>query len=418
MAPPPALSLTRLMLRDFRSYPALTVPFHARIIVVSGENGVGKTNLLEAISLLGPGRGLRGARTAEFGRRVAEAPLQAPLPWAAAGRFESTPWSGFDIGTGTPDGGPPERRVFRLDGAPVRSQAELAERVATVWLTPQMDRLFQDGAGDRRRFLDRLVWALEPHHAREVAAYENAMAQRNRLLAQERREGRVDAQWLAALEDAMARHGVAAAAARRGLVGRLNATLAGGITGAFPAARLDLQCAVAAALDATPALAVEEALRAGWATARRRDAAAGATLEGPHRADLLFTHAPKGLPASLFHRRTEGAAGRRGAGPCRADRHRPRLRAAAAAGRGRRPSGCAAAGGAVRGAGGAARPGLPDRHGCRGFPAFAGHCGDVPGGPGRTRSGWRFTRASGRLNPYIARLYPVAMTRGVCRRHE
>jgi DNA replication and repair protein RecF len=296
--PPSALRLTRLMLRDFRSYPALTVPFHGRIVVVSGENGVGKTNLLEAISLLGPGRGLRGARVAEFSRRVPE----GPLPWAAAGRFEGaadSPWGGFDIGTGTPDGGPLERRVFRLDGAPVRSQAELAERVATVWLTPQMDRLFQDGASDRRRFLDRLVWALEPHHAREVAAYENAMAQRNRLLAQERREGRVDAQWLTALEDAMARHGAAAAAARRGLVARLNAKLAGGITGAFPATRLDLQCPVAAALDTAPALAVEEGLRAGWASARRRDAAAGATLEGPHRTDLLFTHMPKGLPAGL-----------------------------------------------------------------------------------------------------------------------
>ena len=95
----------------------------------------------------------------------------------------------------------------------MRAQAELAERLAAVWLTPQMDRLFQDGAGDRRRFLDRLVWALEPHHAREVAAYDNAMAQRNRLLSQERREGlRVDPAWLAGLEDAMARHGVAVAA--------------------------------------------------------------------------------------------------------------------------------------------------------------------------------------------------------------
>ena len=295
MAPPPALLLTRLMLRDFRSYPALTVPFRARIVVVSGENGVGKTNLLEAISLLCPGRGLRGARTAELGRRDGG----LPLPWAAAGRFESAPWSSFDIGTGTPEGGPPERRVFRLDGALTRSQAELAERVATVWLTPQMDRLFQDGASDRRRFLDRLVWALEPHHAREVAAYENAMAQRNRLLAQERREGRVDPQWLAALEDAMARHGVAAAAARRGLVGRLNETLAGGITGAFPAARLDLHCAVAAALEADPALAVEDRLRATWAAGRRQDAAAGGAVEGPHRADLLFTHVPKNLPAAL-----------------------------------------------------------------------------------------------------------------------
>jgi DNA replication and repair protein RecF len=292
---PPPLALNRLMLRDFRSWAALTLPLRSRIIVFAGENGAGKTNLLEAISLLGPGRGLRGARAAEIGRRMGDAP---PTPWAAAGRFEG-PWGGFDIGTGTPEGGPAERRVFRLDGAPMRSQAELAERVAAVWLTPQMDRLFQDGAGDRRRFLDRLVWALEPHHAREVAAYENAMAQRNRLLLQSRREGRSDPGWLSGLEDAMARHGVAAAAARRGLVARLNATLAGGVTGGFPVASLALGCAVSAALDTSPALAVEEELRAGWAASRGRDAAAGATLAGPHRADLLFTHAPKGLPAAL-----------------------------------------------------------------------------------------------------------------------
>src|SRR4051812_43611244 len=220
MAPPPALLLSRLMLRDFRSYAALTVSFRSRIVIVSGENGVGKTNLLEAISLLGPGRGLRGARMADCARQAGA----GPLPWAVAGRFDSAAWQEFDIGTGTPEGGPIERRVFRLDGAPVRSQAELAERVALVWLTPQMDRLFQDGAGDRRRFLDRLVWALEPHHAREVAAYDNAMAQRNRLLAQERREGvRGDPPRLAGPQGAPGPAGGGAPAARPGAGGRVNA---------------------------------------------------------------------------------------------------------------------------------------------------------------------------------------------------
>src|SRR5215213_2244147 len=117
----PGLSLTRLMLRDFRSWTALTVPFQARIVLVAGPNGAGKTNLLEAISLLGPGRGLRGAKTTEFGR-LADG---AALPWAAAGRFWDAGAHEFDIGTGTPDGGPPERRIFRLEGAPVRSQAVL-----------------------------------------------------------------------------------------------------------------------------------------------------------------------------------------------------------------------------------------------------------------------------------------------------
>jgi len=284
------LRLTRLRLTDFRSWAALDARFDAPVVAIAGENGAGKTNLLEAISLLGPGRGLRGARMGEFGRRVDG----AARPWAAAGRF-ATPQGAFDIGTGTDPEGTSERRVFRLDGQPVRTQAELAERVALVWLTPQMDRLFQEGASGRRRFLDRLAWALEPAHAREVAAHDNAMAQRNRLLA----EGRADPRWLAGLEDAMARHAVAAAATRRALALRLNAVMAAATaTGAFPAARMDLLCPISAALADQPALAVEDALREGLAADRRRDAAGGAA-RGAHRADMTLVHLPKDQPAEL-----------------------------------------------------------------------------------------------------------------------
>jgi DNA replication and repair protein RecF len=259
--------------------------------VVAGPNGVGKTNLLEAISLLGPGRGLRGARASEIGRRDGEA-----RPWAAWGRFEG-PHGGCEIGTGTiGEDGPDPRRRWRLDGEPLKTAADLADRAAAVWLTPQMDRLFQEGASGRRRFLDRLVWALEPGHAREVAAHETAMSGRNRLLS----EGRRDAGWLAALEDAMARHAVAAAAARRGLTQRLNALLeSGAATRSFPAARLDLLDPIATALDAMPALAVEDRLRDELAANRARDAAAGGASVGAHRADLGMTHLPKSLPAEL-----------------------------------------------------------------------------------------------------------------------
>lgn len=281
----PALRLTRVVLTDFRSYPAATLSTPARMVVLTGPNGAGKTNLLEALSLLGPGRGLRGAKVAELSR------VGTPR-WAVAGRFTGA-WGEFEIGTGTaPDS--PDRRVFRLDGTPARSQAELAERVAAVWLTPQMDRLFQEAASGRRRFLDRLVFALEPGHAREVAAYENAMAQRNRLLA----EGGA-ADWLTALEDAMARHGVATAAARRALVGRLDASLAAGALGGFPSAVVGLSCATAQALAEQPALEVEEALRRALREARGRDRAAGTAVEGPHRADLRLEHREKGVPAAL-----------------------------------------------------------------------------------------------------------------------
>jgi DNA replication and repair protein RecF len=287
----PGLFLSRLRLSDFRSWQVLDASFDASLICIAGENGAGKTNLLEAISLLAPGRGLRGARMAEFGRQQAG----AGLPWAVAGRFE-TRLGDMDIGTGTDPEGHSERRVYRLDGQAVRSQAMLAERVAAVWITPQMDRLFQEGASGRRRFLDRLVWALEPGHAREVAAHDSAMAERNRLLG----EGRADPSWLAGLEDAMARHAVAVAAARRALMLRLNAELvAGRATGAFPAARLEIACPILGALAETPAVAVEDALRQGLAADRRRDAAAGGAARGAHKADLSLIHMPKSISAEF-----------------------------------------------------------------------------------------------------------------------
>jgi len=273
--------LRRLQLTDFRSYEALGWRPAAPVAIITGPNGSGKTNLLEAISLLVPGRGLRSARPTDLPRHGAP-------HWAVAAEIDRSGLHALGTGT-TPE--TTDRRVFRLDGAPPRNQAEIASLLSIVWITPQMDRLFTESASGRRRFLDRLVWALEPGHAREIAAFEHAMAGRNRLLA----EPSPDPAWLAGLEDSMARHAIAAAAARRALVARL----ATAPPGAFPAARVVLLCPIADRLAHEPALAAEDWLRDALAASRARDSSAGQAALGAHRADMRLEDHATGLSAAL-----------------------------------------------------------------------------------------------------------------------
>ncbi|MGH6948501.1 MAG: AAA family ATPase, partial [Kiloniellales bacterium] len=220
------LYVRRLALVAFRNYAAVELAAEGRPLVLTGANGAGKTNLLEALSFLAPGRGLRNARLSEVDRCPAGGQAPGDQPWAVAAELE-TPEGARSIGTGReasdPDAADPastarERRLVKIDGAFVRGQQALAEILAVVWLVPQMDGLFRDSPGGRRRFLDRLVYGFDPAHAGRVAAYEQALRERSRLL----KNGPADAAWLSALEDTMARHGIAIAAARRGQVERLN----------------------------------------------------------------------------------------------------------------------------------------------------------------------------------------------------
>ncbi|MDD9879152.1 MAG: DNA replication/repair protein RecF [Magnetovibrio sp.] len=284
-------AIRRLTLTNFRCYDRLRLEVEAGPVVLCGPNGAGKTNILEALSLLVPGRGLRRARLSEIARRAAaDAPETPPRPWAVAVKAV-TGDAAADLGTGfqPSEEGAAERRTVKVNGEAERSQAALAEHMSVHWLTPQMDRLFQDGASARRRFLDRLVYGWDPAHAGRVSAYEQAMRERLKLL----RGGRpVDPAWLSALEDTMAARGVAVAAARADVVARL-AGAAAEPQGPFPGAAIALDGELDAWVGAGPALEAEDRFRAALADERGRDAALGRTHTGPHRTDLAVRHQPK-----------------------------------------------------------------------------------------------------------------------------
>ena len=293
-AAPALLAVRQVRLTDFRNYRQLRLDCGPEPVVLIGANGAGKTNLLEALSFLVPGRGLRRARLDELARR-SRGQEPAASNWAVAATLD-TPEGRLAVGTGVEppraDGGL-GRRLVRIDGRPAASQTALGLHVAAVWLTPQQDRLFLDGPAERRRFLDRLVTALHPEHAADVAAYDNAMRQRGRLLG----EGNRDPHWFTVLEDTMARHGVALAAARADTVQRLDAAARLGV-GPFPRASLAMVGEIDSWIASMPAIDAEDRMRAELAAGRLRDAAAGTTSCGPHRSDLSVRHLDLDLPAA------------------------------------------------------------------------------------------------------------------------
>jgi DNA replication and repair protein RecF len=285
------VGVTRLVLTNFRNYREARLSLETAPVVLSGPNGAGKTNLIEALSLFAPGRGLRAARLSDLDcRGVDGAP--AGRGWAVAATLE-TRRGQLRIGTGR-DGSLSERRQVRIDGEPAKSQSALGARLGIVWLTPAMDRLFIEGPSARRRFLDRLALGLDPAHAARVAAYEEALRERSRLL----REGPADAAWLSAVEEVMAREGVAVAAGRRETVERLDRACAAA-EGPFPRAGLALEGEIEDALARRPALAVEEEFVESLRKSRAADAVSGGAALGPHRADLAVVCAEKGIAAEF-----------------------------------------------------------------------------------------------------------------------
>ncbi len=288
---PPA-RIRRLMLTNFRSYRSAQVDAGAGPLLLVGPNGAGKTNLVEAISFLAPGRGLRRATLEDVafsegdGSWAVSADVEGALGLATLGTGIEPPACEDAVVT----------RKCRIDREPVSSASAFADHLRVVWLVPAMDGLFNGPASERRRFLDRLVLAVDAEHMTRVNALERALRSRNRLLE----ESRPDPHWLDAIEHETAELAVAVTAQRVETVERLRAALAarGKPVSAFPAAEIGLEGWMERLVPLHPAVEVEDRYRAALRDNRGRDAAAGRTLDGPHLSDLKVVHAGKNIAAA------------------------------------------------------------------------------------------------------------------------
>jgi DNA replication and repair protein RecF len=284
------MPVRRLTLTNFRNYHTASLAVDAKTVVLIGPNGAGKTNLIEAISFLAPGRGLRRATLDEV------AFSEGDGAWAVAAEIEGAlglATLGTGIERATEEDATPQRKC-RIDREPVGSAAAFADHLRVIWLTPAMDTLFGGAPSERRRFLDRLVLAVDAEHGSRVNALERSLRSRNRLLE----EARPDAHWLDAVEHETAELAVAVAGLRVETVRRLDAVLAQRNDSAFPPAEIALDGWMEQLIPNHPAAEIEERYRAVLRDNRARDAAAGRTLDGPHLTDLKVIYAPKGITAA------------------------------------------------------------------------------------------------------------------------
>jgi DNA replication and repair protein RecF len=290
-SPVAASRIARLILQDFRTYASLDLTISRPLVALVGENGAGKTNVLEAISLFMPGRGLRRAELSEMARN------EGPGSFAVSVTLDA-PYGEHRLGTGLEPQGENTRasRICRIDGMPASSPTAFAEYLRIVWLTPDLDALFRGAAGDRRRFLDRLVLAVDAEHGTRVNALERALRSRNRVLE----ENPDDRLWLDALEREVAELAIAVAAARRETVERLASLIleTREQESPFPFAMMGLEGEIDALVATLPAVDAEDRYRAILRDYRSRDRAAGRTLVGPQASDLLVRHGPKDIPAN------------------------------------------------------------------------------------------------------------------------
>jgi DNA replication and repair protein RecF len=295
---------SHLTLTAFRGFRDFTLEIEARPLVFTGPNGGGKTNLLEAISFLSPGSGLRSAALREVDCRLPANNGTGARAWAVHARYQGCRGT-FKLGTGRDpkeefsakgelageaESTGRDRRLCRIEGSTAKTQAAFAEILSILWLTPAMDRIFVERTSARRRFMDRLATGLHPEHPSRVSAYEQAMRDRAKIL---RGDGpamdRTDRdRWLGGLEAEMAAQALAIAASRLETAEALNAAMAEAV-GPFPRADLAIDGAVEQSLQDRSALQAEDLLRDRLAAARDSDAASGITQWGSHRSDLAVT---------------------------------------------------------------------------------------------------------------------------------
>ena len=282
-----ASAILRLTLSEFRCYTQFRIEVDDRSVILTGPNGAGKTNILEALSFLSPGRGLKRSKLSEIQTSIPSQEVAGERQgWSLSARIKRENEKFNDVGTARSNLS--EKRIVKIDGQIAKSQSSLLEIVSILWLTPAMDRLFSEGSGGRRRFLDRLVLGIEPSHAHHASAYEHAMRERNKLLNLER----YDPAWLDVIENNIVHHGKKMIEARYKLLEQLNDACSQSI-GRFPVTYIEISDQNNQWLEQN-----HDDLKLSLKNQRSIDSRAGSMTQGPHRSDIQVHHFDKKMNAS------------------------------------------------------------------------------------------------------------------------